>query len=209
MKVSKDSWHYKVWRFTCSPPYKMSDNLCAYVQRIVLVAPLLVCMIIIFVAVVIAAILVMTPIFLLVLLVGLALGKRPDGKIRDLIADGVVPVQDAFWKRKEKVERKPAKPNIFWEYLKAKKAKVCPIIQFVDNESPEVVPAGEIVWGDGPFTPPEFIHREESKVTIAKFDPDQFELEEIVEQETCSHACGHKCSLSYEGREPEEPQEKK
>lgn len=39
-----------------------------------------------------------------------------------------------WWQNRQKVkEERAAKPNIFVEYIRAKKRKICPLIEFTDD----------------------------------------------------------------------------
>lgn len=41
-------------------------------------------------------------------------------------------------KYKEPKIKKPKEPNLFWEYIKARKQKVCPLIEYVDPDEEEM-----------------------------------------------------------------------
>jgi len=132
MNVNRDSWHYKLAHMI-SDYGRVPNNLCAYFWRVILggfVFSLLLCV----AGVVIVCVASIGMQYLYPNLFPLAVG----GGIAAIFALVVI-LTGLITARKEKEsyecnedgERIRPEPNIVWEYLKAKKQKVCPLLEFV------------------------------------------------------------------------------
>jgi len=141
MQVKKTSWHYRLWmlgRASHSKPH----NLCKYFWHIVLLkvtAPLIVALLalggiisIIWVVVrnpLVSGLIVTGAALLVMVVVGLVFGIQ---KLRER----------SRRKRRErpevlrfKEEEKKKEPSLVWQYLVARKKKLCPLITVVDEET--------------------------------------------------------------------------
>lgn len=119
MIINKRSWHYYVWEWTYAVCKDYShvpatSNLCSYMQRVVILAPLLMSYLLV-------AGIILLPLFivgrLLQIIVMLPFGYRPTGVYPDDYT-------------KFTTATTSQQPNIFKEWIKAKKQKVCPLIEF-------------------------------------------------------------------------------
>lgn len=143
MKISKDSWHYKMltkdfWWSGKTHPYNISDSLCGYFWQVVfktigrtfnlIITPL-----------VILGFALIAP---LIQIVGyLSTGYWDTGSIGQAalffeaaILSVSAVVWTCFWLyEKVKYIKKPKPVNIFTEYVKAKHDKVCPMLEFTDD----------------------------------------------------------------------------
>ena len=128
MKISKQSWHY---RLLFKLDLKIPNNLCGYFWKVV--RTILICVI-------------LSP---LLVIAGVGL----------LVVGGIVWLGDRYgwWKAieawqtrrylrkvqaKEDAKRKateapPKQPSLFVAWLKAKKQKICPLLEFVDGDANE------------------------------------------------------------------------
>ena len=126
MIVNTNSWHYKVWQFSFQMfvfgAYPTKTNLCSYAQRIVFLAPLT-ALTMLFVLGILG---ILGPLVgavrLLQIIVMLPFGYRPTG----------LDFQDytKFTKSKTPTTQEEPKPSLLKEWIKAKKQKVCPLIEF-------------------------------------------------------------------------------
>jgi predicted RND superfamily exporter protein len=135
MKVKKSSWHYRLWKFGRDGKSEPRD-LCRYFWHLALVKILLpvaagfmIVVGFITLAWIIATNLVITAV---TIVVGLILAG--------LVVLGVKLIQRSSERAKQRKREKalkgpepPKDPSPFWEYLKARKRKVCPLIQVVDD----------------------------------------------------------------------------
>jgi len=107
MKVRKSSWHYKVWRW--SNGKEEPTNLCAYFWHVAFV--LLICA---------------SPLGWIAFLLA-AIGAAGEW------------LQDKWdarsYRRGPRPPKVPREPGLIRSYLRAKKARVCPLIEFVDEDA--------------------------------------------------------------------------
>ncbi len=122
MKIKKDSWHYQLQKITgiTNPQYR--TNLCMYIRGLLitmLLPPLVV--------------LVPFVLFVLTMSFGYSIVITGIGVgvvvliIIDLFNEKIVPHLPSLPKRKQ---NKLKEPKLIIEYLKAKKQKICPLIEF-------------------------------------------------------------------------------
>lgn len=134
MKIDKTSWHYR-WLYTSfrDDPPPTRTNLCAYFWRCVAAAPCLL--------VVVVGILAFVPPVLAFLLVATIVsipvqylrGFRPSGPWRRIVSrtDFTLPFEEKFWTRDEVAEGGATHgPSLVAQWLRAKKERVCPIVEF-------------------------------------------------------------------------------
>lgn len=132
MIIKKTSWHYKLIKFF---DFRPSNSLCPYVRQLVLA-----CLLVLFniaVGIAISIVFVLQPIHVLLALAGLMV-ITPNALAIGLIGWAVWVLIGIFvgghWLRKWNRERNKSKPetepNIVMAYIKAKKEKICPTIDF-------------------------------------------------------------------------------
>ena len=120
MKVSRKSWHYKLSHFLDEGTNEWGDNLCKYFWR--LVGKVIVAIVLTIAITVILITYFTSPMVIPVTIV--------------LISSILAVLLPVFVI--SKLRKKYGKPvgvipeNIFFEYVKAKKLKVCPLIEYVD-----------------------------------------------------------------------------
>lgn len=146
MKINTDSWHYKIqYRNYINP--EDNNNLCAYMRGLILALATEL------MAIVIIPIFLITSPFIFLysffneylydnetwrLLFGLSI----IGTIIDIViilnkikiwTNMIEPFLHMLTTKEQNIEeKKDKKPNIFIEWIKAKKQKICPIIEFVE-----------------------------------------------------------------------------
>jgi len=120
MKIKRSSWHYKINMLGPDTYERYPDNLCFYFWRCVfrLLFWAFVVLIIGFIAYAYFTDPFLTPITIIIFF---------------FILSGVLPVLAIYFLRK-KIGGPPKMPgeNILFEYLQAKKNKICPLIEYVD-----------------------------------------------------------------------------
>ena len=123
MQVSSRSWHMWLTRKAFGPSYE-PKNLCGHFWTTIAAMPML-----LFIGITIAAVGIITAI----LFIGsiFIYGTRAKAAFFDNVKD-VGP----WWRRSEKKsnQTKSHEPNLFIEWIKAKKQKVCPLITVVEPE---------------------------------------------------------------------------
>ena len=122
MKLSKKSWHYWLLRKTgYYDSHFVQVNLCWYFWQVM--ATLFIKMPVIFVIAVLTVVLapIWLPLFGLICLGVWVYSKWEDRQLQLKIAAGMHPWDS--W---------PKKPSLFRAWLKAKKDKVCPVIEWTD-----------------------------------------------------------------------------
>lgn len=134
MKISEQSWHYRLLNF-CN--YTPQRSLCLYFWQVVwsvLTTTVAVCIMTILAALflymmampVLAFLGVVTPGgYICVILWVVVLAGIFEDQIKNKYRD---------WQFREKKERKESEPNILSEWIKAKKNKVCPTIEFTRGD---------------------------------------------------------------------------
>ena len=131
MKIKKDSWHYRFIKWTGKDP---SPNLCNYFWQVV-GPPLFVTLIALLLVIAVAGMIFEHGWSLLWMIPLGLLGGAVLILIIASVALGYETLREKYFGPKPVKEPKPEKekkPNIFIEWLKAKKAKVCPILEFED-----------------------------------------------------------------------------
>lgn len=134
MKVNRNSWHYRLWKFGRDSPRAKPRDLCHYFWHIALIKVLFPLTVIAFA-------------LLGVAYVCLTIWRNPFETAIVLVMTIVIVAFIAgvviWFKRKEEreVEEKlglrPAKePSVVRQYLAARKQKLCPLIEVVDEEEP-------------------------------------------------------------------------
>lgn len=131
MIIKKTSWHYKLIKWCGHTP---SDSLCPYVRQILMALALSLFLIVI--ASCVFVVFVWNPLHVLAALMGIV-SITPNALMVGLIAWAVYAVAGIVfggkYLRKKYRERNPVvekEPNIVMAYLKAKKDKFCPSIDF-------------------------------------------------------------------------------
>jgi hypothetical protein len=128
MKISKESWHYRLMKWAGITDPTVRTNLCSYMRGIFLtitIPTILIYLLLnleqnqIFEA---AIIVVIFDIAILVLLGYAILSNFYSENIKHVLFPNRI-------KRKE--------PNVFIEWLKAKKQKICPMIEFTNDKPAE------------------------------------------------------------------------
>jgi hypothetical protein len=144
MKVRTTSWHYRLWRFGRETPSQPRD-LCRYFWHLVLIKiipPIILVSLALLGIGSLAWVIWGHPleaglvVFFTVLIIALIFG------IFFLIRWLVPKLKDR--RRQKRIERQrivstspplpPKDPNPFWEFLKARKRKMCPLIEVVEKE---------------------------------------------------------------------------
>lgn len=138
IKINKNSWHYKVVNFGCTSNNDISNNLCTYFWQFVRgcgigCALLLgVILFIVFASFVIGSLFVpldvSEAVVAMIIWIVIALSFK-DVIIHHFGSDHWLK-RDVFKNLKSKDGQTNRKPSIIKEYLKAKKQKICPIIEF-------------------------------------------------------------------------------
>lgn len=136
MKISNQSWHYKLMKWVGITDPRDRTNLCSYIRGI-------------FLTITIPLVLILSPIIIAIVLL---LGLEPSGwifaativtifEVAILIVIGYTILSDYYSETikhilfPNRIKRK--EPNIFFEWLKAKKQKICPMIEFTNERSEE------------------------------------------------------------------------
>lgn len=138
LKVRKTSWHYRLWRLGRENPRSQPKNLCQYFWHIALLKVLLPATLASFVLLGVGALIwviwghpLATGLIVLSALVAIAIGV---GAVV-LIRKAVEAHQARSYKRKiTRAPRPPKEPSLFWAMVKARKAKMCPLIEVIDEQ---------------------------------------------------------------------------
>lgn len=141
MKVSTTSWHYRLWRFGRENPRSRPRDLCRYFWHIMLVKILIPTTVAGFAltgivllglaiwnAPVTAAIVIASILLAIAAIVGLVVFVR-----RAVKRDG-----ERVAERRRRIflglEEEVKEPGLFWQWLIARKRKVCPLIEVVEED---------------------------------------------------------------------------
>ena len=133
LKIKKSSWHYRLWAFTHEHPERVKPtNLCRYFWRIFFTITLPA-------ALIVAAL----------IGIGALLWVMFQNPVPTLIVLGSIALFLGFiffaaWQERHRKRKRAARaliepdpepkdPNPFTEFLKARKQKVCPLIEVVDD----------------------------------------------------------------------------
>ena len=133
MKISKKSWHYRLISFFYTKPER---NLCAYIQELLISFLMLFCLLFISVAAVIGlgfGIGYATLYFIGIS--DIAIWKSIlVSVVESLILVGSITLYEKRKVKKllEEIEGKEPKESLVLNYIKAKKEKICPLIEFKD-----------------------------------------------------------------------------
>ena len=137
MRINKNSWHYRLIQFADKIP---SKNLCMYFWQVIGCSFMFLIMsIVIAAALTLIPLSMFGPIFMALssaievfgIILWMITGFISLGFAKDWVLTNPKHwLSRNIWKRKEHVKDK--EPNIVFEYIKAKKRKVCPPLEFVD-----------------------------------------------------------------------------
>ena len=120
MRISRKSWHYKISTLVCDgEPY--DDNLCVYFWR--LVATIALSMIILFVACTLILHYFTSPMLIPTTIM-----------ILFIVLSVVLPVWAIMSFRARFGSPEIQKANLLFEYIKSKKDKVCPLIEYFSSK---------------------------------------------------------------------------
>ena len=132
MKIKRDSWWYKIYDFNTELPtvwinYHHPENLCYFMRVVLFWVPLKL------------LILVSTSLLVLattVLILGKFYMNWVVGYWILVVFCMALPIHtylNQFQRRTKKVSTKVLLPSPFTEWIKAKKQKICPFIEFIDE----------------------------------------------------------------------------
>lgn len=131
MKVSVNSWHYRLWNWGRDPQYNAKPrDLCRYFWHIALVKILL--------PVAAAVVLIALAVFLVVVM-----WQNPWDTLVfiGIVAGTTTLFLAVLWHEKRQKARRaerlglpPREPGLVRQYVEARKRKVCPLIEVVDKE---------------------------------------------------------------------------
>jgi hypothetical protein len=143
MEINRNSWHYRLLKFSDTVP---STSLCLYFWQVALVVPIKGLVVAVFgsllgVCLVTFLLLFAAPLATLLFFLISDLPPSSDWVLLNLLGAiiwlipivlfGEVAVKKIL--RNKETNYTPKEPNILLEFLKAKKEKICPLIQFVDK----------------------------------------------------------------------------
>lgn len=108
MQISKRSWHYRLLKRTGHQPYEIPDDLCGYMRRVGF------------------TVFVVVPLFCVLgpIVIGLMWLEK---HLFPRVVSGIARV----FTRKPPPEDKPE--SLFRAWLRAKKERICPLIEFTDE----------------------------------------------------------------------------
>ena len=136
MRIDTKSWHYR-WLWKSFREWKPPErtNLCAYFWRCVAAVPILVAsavgLVVLIPFVFVAVVVIGTVGSIVRIPIQYARGFRPSGPWGRILSrsDFVVPIEDKFWTRRQGTPN-ARQPSLLASWLRAKKERVCPIVEF-------------------------------------------------------------------------------
>jgi hypothetical protein len=150
VKINVDSWHYKMLanRFMFLPPkdgYNISRSLCGYFWQVVfrfftgLAVPLILLSPLVAIPTIELGLEPTTFLWLAMAAVGLVASAGGALMLAVALSLGTLAlIGEALSRISNKIQKlggdEPTRPNLAVEYIKAKKNKVCPVLEFVNEE---------------------------------------------------------------------------
>lgn len=131
MKIRSDSWHYRLWRFGRESPYSKPVDLCRYFWHILLVKIMLPLALVAVVLLLFGLLIYVIATNLVIsTMVALGIGALIVLVIFGVVLDRRANAKEALYGPKPK---KVKEPSLVREFLKARKQKICPLIEVIDE----------------------------------------------------------------------------